>query len=120
MEGRAELPRVGAVLPARGVHPPYVVVNAYDDEIGLATAYLRDLALNDCSPLTVRSYGYGELRWFRLLWLLGVSWDKATETEVAVLDGWLRAASHPQRRRSLPDERAPGSVNLRTAAAATP
>ncbi|MFF1838735.1 hypothetical protein ACFVXE_31770 [Streptomyces sp. NPDC058231] len=45
MEGRAELPRVGAVLPARGVHPPYLVVNAYDDEIEAATAYLRDLVV---------------------------------------------------------------------------
>lgn len=27
LEGRAELPRVGAVLPARGSHPPYIVVN---------------------------------------------------------------------------------------------
>ncbi len=44
MEGRAELPRVRTVLPARGVHPPYIVVNAYDDEIESATAYLRDLA----------------------------------------------------------------------------
>lgn len=114
MEGRAELPRVGAVLPARGIHPPYIVVNAYDDEIEAATAYLRDLALNDCSPLTVRSYGYGVLRWFRLMWLLGVSWEKATEAEVAVLAGWLRTASNPQRHRSKPGGQVPGSVNLRT------
>ncbi|MDT0427203.1 MULTISPECIES: tyrosine-type recombinase/integrase [Streptomyces] len=114
IEGRAELPRVGAVVPARGVHPPYIVVNAYDDEIEAATAYLRDLALNDCSPLTVRSYGYGLLRWFRLLWLLGVAWERATEAEVAVLAGWLRTASNPQRQRTRARGDAPGSVNLRT------
>ncbi|MGW5122016.1 tyrosine-type recombinase/integrase [Streptomyces noursei] len=114
IEGRAKLPRVGAVVPARGVHPPYIVVNAYDDEIEVATAYLRDLALNDCSPLTVRSYGYGLLRWFRLLWLLGVAWEKATESEVAVLAGWLRTASNPQRQRTRPGGDVPGSVNLRT------
>jgi integrase len=113
IEGRAELPRVGAVLPAQGAHPPYIVVNAYGDEIGVARAYLRDLALNDCSPLTVRSYGYGLLRWFRLLWLLDVAWDKATESEVAVLAGWLRMASNPQRQRK-PGGAAPGSVNLKT------
>lgn len=95
MEGRAELPRVGAVFPARGIHPPYVVVNGYDDEIKPVTAYLRDLALNDSSPLTVRSYGYGMLRWFRLLWLLDVAWEKATEAETAVLTGWLRSAANP-------------------------
>lgn len=114
IEGRAELPRVGAVVPARGVHPPYIIVNGYDDEIEAATAYLRDLALNDCSPLTVRSYGYGLLRWFRLLWLLGVAWEKATEAEVAVLAGWLRTASNPQRQRTRAGGVAPGSVNLRT------
>ncbi|MET7874042.1 tyrosine-type recombinase/integrase [Streptomyces cyaneofuscatus] len=114
MEGRAELPRVGAALPARGSHPPYIVVNGYDDEIEVATAYLRDLALNDCSPLTVRSYGYGVLRWFRLLWLLGMAWEKATEAEVAVLAGWLRTAANPQRRRAQPGKNVPGSVNLRT------
>ncbi|MFF3252715.1 tyrosine-type recombinase/integrase [Actinacidiphila glaucinigra] len=114
MEGRAELPRVGAVIPARRIHPPYLVVNGYDDEIGQATMYLRDLALNDCSPLTVRSYGYGLLRWFRLLWLLDVSWEKATEAEVAVLAGWMRAASNPQRQRQTVGGAAPGSVNLRT------
>jgi integrase len=114
MEGRAELPRVGAVVPARGVHPPYVVVNGYDDEIEPATAYLRDLALSDSSPLTIRSYGYGLLRWFRLLWLLDVGWENATEAEVAVLAGWMRTASNPQRVRSRAGGDVPGSVNLRT------
>ncbi|MGW1551895.1 tyrosine-type recombinase/integrase [Streptomyces sp. NPDC002346] len=114
MEGRADVPRVGAVVPARGIHPPYVVLNGYDDEIEPATGYLRDLALNDSSPLTIRSYGYGLLRWFRLLWLLGVAWEKATEAETAVLAGWLRSAPNPQRQRRLTTTDAPGSVNLRT------
>ncbi|MFD8087087.1 hypothetical protein ACFV4F_35960 [Kitasatospora sp. NPDC059722] len=114
IEGRAELPRVGAVVPAEGAHPPHIVVNGYGEEIEVATAYLRDLALNDCSPLTVRSYDYGLLRWFRLLWLLGVAWGKATESEVAVLAGWLRMASNPQRQRKQPGGAAPGSVNLKT------
>ncbi|MFD7183251.1 tyrosine-type recombinase/integrase [Streptomyces sp. NPDC059904] len=114
MEGRADVPRVGTVIPARRVHPPYIVLNGYDDEIEPATAYLRDLALNDSSPLTVRSYGYGLLRWFRLLWLLGVGWEKATEAETAVLAGWLRTAPNPQRQHKSADGPASGSVNLRT------
>ncbi|WP_325099936.1 hypothetical protein [Streptomyces sp. GMY02] len=114
MEGRADIPRVGAVFPARGVHPPYIVVNGYDDEIEPVTAYLRDLALSDSSPLTVRSYGYGLLRWFRVLWLLGVPWEKATEAETAVLAGWLRTAANPQRQRKTAGGSVPGSVNLRT------
>jgi hypothetical protein len=39
------------------------------------------------------------LRWFRLPWLLGTGWEQATESEVAVLTGWLRSAANPQRQR---------------------
>ncbi|MFF5781670.1 tyrosine-type recombinase/integrase [Streptomyces virginiae] len=43
------------------------------------------------------------LRWFRLLWLLGTGWERATESEVAVLTGWLRSATNPQRQRHRAD-----------------
>ena len=59
------------------------------------------------------SYGYDLLRWFRLLWLLEVEWDKATEAEAAVMVGWLRNGDNPQRRRR-PGSPQPGSVNVRT------
>ncbi|WP_344639728.1 site-specific integrase [Kitasatospora cystarginea] len=114
MEGRADVPRLGAVSPAQGSHPPFVVTDPLGTEIAPVTAFLRDLALSDTSPLTGRSYGYGLLRWFRLLWLLDVAWDKATEDEVAVLTGWLRTAPNPQRKRRSTKTPPPGSVNLRT------
>nr|WP_234375427.1 site-specific integrase [Streptomyces sp. CB01373] len=50
----------------------------------------------------------------RVLWLLGVAWEKATEAETAVLAGWLRTASNSQRQRKTVGGPAPGSVNLRT------
>ncbi|HEY0693469.1 MAG TPA: hypothetical protein VGD71_31070 [Kribbella sp.] len=67
MDGRADLPRVGAVL--EGVTPslPYVVVDAAGREVEPVTRYLRDLLLGDVSSLTCRSYGHDLLRWFRLL-----------------------------------------------------
>jgi integrase len=114
MEGRAVVPSAGAVVPAEGQHPPYIVVNGFSSEVEPVTAYLRDLALGDCSPLTGRSYAYGLLRWFRLLWLLGTAWEKATEAEVAVLAGWLRSARNPQRQRCSSQSSAAGAVNIRT------
>lgn len=54
------------------------------------------------------------LRWFRLLWLLDVAWEKATEAEAAVMTGWLRTAPNPQRRRRSAESAAPGSINART------
>ncbi|HKT04205.1 MAG TPA: tyrosine-type recombinase/integrase [Rugosimonospora sp.] len=70
--------------------------------------------LGDASPLTCRSYGFDLLRWHRLLWFLGIEWDRATEADVATLVAWLRAARNPQRRRSLPGSPPAGSVNLKT------
>ena len=32
-----------------------------------APSYLRELAASDCSPLTLRSYAFDLLRWFRFL-----------------------------------------------------
>uniref|UniRef100_UPI003F49643B tyrosine-type recombinase/integrase n=1 Tax=Amycolatopsis sp. CA-096443 TaxID=3239919 RepID=UPI003F49643B len=114
MEGRASVPRVGSVIKVERIHPPFVVLDPAGVEIVDVTEYLRDLALGDGSPLTGRSYAFGLLRWFRLLWLLGVAWQKATEAEVAVLVGWLRTAPNPQRRRSAPGAGGPGAINPRT------
>ncbi|WP_037919710.1 hypothetical protein [Streptomyces sp. PCS3-D2] len=73
------------------------------DEVGRITMFLRHLASGDSSPLTCRSYGYGMLRWFRLLWLWGIGWARATEPEGAVLTGWLRSTATPQRQRHRAD-----------------
>ena len=92
---------------------PYVVVDGMGGEIEPVSGYLRDLVLGDASPLTCRSYAHDLLRWFRLLWMLEVAWDRASEAEAAVLVGWLRTAPNPQRRRR-PGSPEPGSVNART------
>jgi integrase len=114
MEGRVPVARVGSVAAVARVHPPYVVLDRAGLEVPVVTEFLRDLALGDCSPLTCRSYAYGLLRWFRLLWMLEVAWERATESDVAVLVGWLRTSTNPQRRRRAADTAEPGSVNLRT------
>ncbi|WP_348772202.1 site-specific integrase [Streptomyces sp. RPA4-5] len=114
MEGQRVIPRLGRVVEVSRAHPPYAVLDPVGAEVEPVRAFLRDLALGDSSPLTCRSYGYGMLRWFRLLWLLGTGWDRATESEVAVLTGWLRSAANPQRQRHRADTPVAGAVNLRT------
>src|SRR5262245_26622177 len=114
MEGRCVLPRIGAVVELPGRYPGHTVVDGDGGPVQPVTAFLRDLALGDSSPLTSRSYAYDLLRWFRLLWLLVVPWENATEAEVAAMVGMLRSASNPQRQRQAPHAAPPGSVNLRT------
>ena len=78
------------------------------------STYLGELALSDTSPLTVKSYAHDLLRWWRLLTLVDVAWDRAGRAEVELLVGWLRSAANPQRRRASLSVPEPGSVNLKT------
>jgi integrase len=115
MEGKCSVPELGAVVAGATPDLPFVVVDADGCEVESVSAYLRDLMLGDVSPLTCRSYGFGLLRWYRLLQYLQISWDKATEAEVAALVGWLREARNPQRLRKRDSASPPaGSVNLKT------
>ena len=113
-EGRRSVPAVGAVVKGETSDLPFVVVDGDGGRLEPVVAYLRDLMLGDASPLTCRSYGFDLLRWHRLLWFLGIEWDRATEADVATLVAWLRAARNPQRQRSRPGSPPAGSVNLKT------
>ena len=114
MEGLGSVPALGAVLAGQGTQLPFFAVNSDGEELREVSAYLRDLMLGDVSPLTCRSYAFDLLRWHRLLWCLGIEWEKATEAEVAAMVGWLRAARNPQRERRQPGSAPAGSVNLKT------
>lgn len=114
IEGRVNIPRIGSVVHLNAQHPPYAVVCSKGKPIEPVVPYLRDLSLSDNSPSTGRSYAYDLLRWFRILWLLDIPWEKATEAEVVAIVGWLRTAPNPQRRRSRHQAPQPGSVNPRT------
>lgn len=108
------MPRVGGVRAGDRASLPYLVVDGAGEEVEPISQFLRELTLSDRSALTVKSYAHGLLRWWRLLDVLRVAWARATTDEVAVLVGWLRCASNPQRRRRRSDVPPAGSVNLKT------
>ncbi|WP_251039366.1 tyrosine-type recombinase/integrase [Arthrobacter sp. ISL-72] len=100
LEGQIGLPGIGAVRRNATGLLPYAVVDEAEREIEVFSLFLGDLVLTDMSPLTVRSYGNDLLRWWRVLQLIGVPWDKADRLEVEVLVGWMRSAVNPQRRQN--------------------
>jgi integrase len=114
LDGRISLPKVGAVSESDQPSLPYVVVDDAGREIEEFSRFLRDMALTDASPLTGRSYGHDLLRWWRLLRLVEVGWERATRSEVELLVGWMRIARNPQRERNNGARGVAGSVNLRT------
>lgn len=62
------MPAVGSVDARVAPYLPYVAVDADCREVEPVSAYLLDLVLGDVGPLTCRSYGFGLLRWHRLIW----------------------------------------------------
>lgn len=108
------MPRLGVVEEGPGPFLPWLVLDGAGREVEPVSAYLRDLMLGDVSPLTCRSYAYDLLRWFRVLWVVDVGWEQATEAEAAALVGWLRVARNPQRQRRQEGGYPPGSVNPKT------
>jgi integrase len=114
LNGRRALPKLGMVRAGATGSLPFVVVDESGDEIEPFSVFLRDLMLTDMSQLTARSYGNDLLRWWRLLRVIDVVWDRATRAEVEVLVGWMRSADNPQRHRRQPASTPAGSVNRRT------
>ncbi|WP_206509786.1 site-specific integrase [Rhodococcus sp. KRD197] len=114
-EGRVELSKVGAVEriePPSGPIPYMVQIGGL--EVIAISEYLRSLTLSDVRPLTVRSYAHDLLRWWRVLAMIEVPWDRATREDVEVMVGWLRTADNPQRHRTITSAAQSGSVNVKT------
>ena len=64
------MPVLGAVV-AQDRSPRWLMV--FPDRLHEGVAlWLQDLAACDCSPLTLRSYGYDLLRWLRFLHAVNV------------------------------------------------
>jgi hypothetical protein len=74
------------------------VLNEDGNIVEAVSAWERYTAVSDQSPRTIRSFCYAALLWFRVLWQLDVTWDRATEAETATLVAWLGVAPNPQRR----------------------
>ena len=110
-DGSVELSRVGRVGQGPGPYEPYVLYDPNGEVVSEVSTWIRDLAVADLSPRTMRSYCYAALTWFRVLWALRIPWDRATETETAALVGWLMVTPNPQRRRS---SGLAGGVNIKT------
>jgi integrase len=113
MSGEVDLPRAGRVVVGEDPYEPFLL----GDERGLVVepvrSWVRELVTNDQSPRTVRAYCHALLTWYRVLWLVGTPWERATELESAALVGWMRIARNPERRRR-PDAAAAGTVNIKT------
>jgi len=106
MTGRGRVVECSTGLRWRVVFP--------DVEHDAACGYLRDLAASDCSPATLRSYGFDLLRWLRFLEARSVDWRRAERIDVRELVELLRETPNPQRARRRDSAAVSGSINVVT------
>lgn len=91
------VPRVGAVVMTADVWEPVRLVDAGGVVIEPVGVFLRELDARGRSAATARSYAMDLLWWFRFLWAIGVSWDRATRAEARDFCVWMRVRRKPGR-----------------------
>jgi Phage integrase, N-terminal SAM-like domain len=69
---------------------PYALVGPDSVPVAPVQDYLAELQSADCSPLTLKSYAFDLLDWFRFLAAAGIGWQDATRAHVR--DGVLSYA----------------------------
>ncbi len=111
------VPRCGAVVATGEVFEPFRLVDGTGVVVGPAAVFLRDLQACGRSASTLRSYGMDLLRWFRFVWAIGISWDRATAIEARDFCCWIQLVDKPAgpHWRRLADGRssAPSSASAR-------
>lgn len=93
--GTLRVARMGSVVATGDRWMPVVLRDPLGDLVEPVSVFLRDVAAQGRSVLTLRSYGMDLLRWFRFLWAVGVVWDRATRSEARDFSCWLTLVARP-------------------------
>src|SRR6266849_3644792 len=91
------VPPSGRLVATGDRYEPYQLVDPGGAVVGPVSAYFRDLLAAGRSELTIRSYGFDLVRWFRFCWAAGVAWDRATRVEARDFCRWLQVAGKQSR-----------------------
>src|SRR3954464_7320613 len=91
------VPQVGRLVATNDPWEPFRLVGPDGSAVEAVSAWFADLQAGGRSVATIRSYGHDLLRWFRFLWALGMTWDRATRTEARDFCRWLMMTGKPAR-----------------------
>ena len=91
------VPLAGALQGTGDPWEPYRIVDAGGEPVAAVAEFFRDLQAAGRSEATLRSYGHDLLRWFRFLWAVEVSWNRATRIEARDFCRWMLVAGKPSR-----------------------
>lgn len=91
------VPQIGRLVATGDLWEPYRLLDVNGVKVEPVSIYFRELQAAGRSATTVRSYGMDLLRWFRFLWAIEVTWDRAARTEARDFARWLQVAGKPVR-----------------------
>jgi integrase/recombinase XerD len=104
------VPRWGRVVPTDGP-VPWGVVTDQGVELNVVHRYLREFVARGGSPLSIRSYAFDLLRWWRWLKATGVEWNRATSSDVKDYVLWLKSTTKWRRYARTVSAETAGTVN---------
>ncbi len=105
---------VGSIEETNDRGLPFRLIDPTGEPVAAVSDYFRDLQAAGRSAATLRSYGLDLLRWFRFLWAIGITWNRATRVEARDFCRWMLVAGKPSR----PHWRRPNEVVQRSSRAA--
>jgi site-specific recombinase XerD len=108
------VPATGRLAESGDAWEPYALVDSVGARVDAVGVFLRDLQAAGRSVATARSYGMDLLRWFRFLWAVEVTWDRATRVEARDYCRWLQVAGKPARPHWRRPDQPVASVERRT------
>ena len=91
------VPEVGRLHETGDPGDPYQLLDPDGLVVWAVAWYFAELQAQGKPATTLRSYGMDLLRWYRFLWALGISWDRASRTEARDFARWLQIADKPVR-----------------------
>lgn len=91
------VPGVGGLERSDDCWLPFRLVDGRGAVVDGVSAYFRDMQAAGKPETTIRSYGMDLLRWFRFLWAIDVSWQRATRVEARDFSRWMLLAGKPTR-----------------------
>jgi site-specific recombinase XerD len=101
------VPLTGGLEPTGDPWLPFRLVEPGGQPVEAVAAFFRDLQAAGRSESTLRSYGMDLLRWFRFLWALDLSWERASRIEARDFCRWMLLGGKPSRPHWRHPDRAP-------------
>lgn len=91
------VPQIGRLEETGRAEEPYRLLDPSDVLVEPVAEWFAELQAASKPPTTIRSYGMDLLRWYRFLWTLEISWDKAARVDARDFTRWLQLADKPVR-----------------------